>query len=132
MDGAWITMPADFYKTERPHRFYLTDFARAQLPFPTARRPALSIRPAARIPAQTGAGEGDQVRRLDPADLRHAFATGLVKMGEHSDIVELCIGHVQQGIRATYQHYGFEKEKRRAFSSAGRARGCSGVVSLVS
>jgi hypothetical protein len=34
--------------------------------------------------------------------LRPTFVTGLLQMGEHSEIVEFCIGYVQQGIRATY------------------------------
>ena len=114
IDGAWITVPADFYKTERPHRFYLTHLACTQLPVPR--------RDGRRFPSDPPWSRHklalERATRLEGwtlHDLRRTFATGLVKMGENSDVVELCIGHVQQGIRATYQHYSFEKEKRRAF-----------------
>jgi integrase len=79
IDGAWITVPADFYKTERPHRFYLTHLACKQLPVPR--------RDGRRFPSDPPWSRHklalERATRLEGwilHDLRRTFATGLVKM----------------------------------------------------
>jgi integrase len=50
-------------------------------------------------------------------DCRRTFRTGLSTLGIAPHVAELCIGHKQRGIVATYDLHRFDGEKRHAFES---------------
>jgi integrase len=50
-------------------------------------------------------------------DLRRTARTLLSRAGVSADHAEMCLGHALGGIRATYDRYAYEAEKRNAFEA---------------
>jgi integrase len=53
-------------------------------------------------------------------DLRRTSRTLLSRAGISADHAEMCLGHMPGGVRATYDRYAYETEKRQAFEALGR------------
>jgi integrase len=53
-------------------------------------------------------------------DTRRAARTLLSRAGIAADISEMCLGHSLSGVRATYDRWSFEAEKRHAFEALAR------------
>jgi integrase len=117
-DG-WCTIPAEHYKSERPHRFYLTPFARefvGEVPAdPPWSRWKMKLDRAARLE-----------RPFTVHDTRRTMASGCRRLGVDRDVVELMLGHTVGGLIGVYQHYDFSRERQEAFE--GWDRHVRGVV----
>jgi integrase len=89
-DG-WCTIPAEHYKSERPHRFYLTPFARqfvGEVP---------ADPPWSRWKAKLDAG-ARLGRPFTIHDLRRTMASACRRLGVDRDVVELMLGHAVGGL----------------------------------
>jgi len=114
LDGPWCEVPPEFYKVARPHRFYLTGLARAQLPAPRPDgRYFTGGQNWAHRKAVLAARAGIEDWTLH--DLRRTFATGLQRLGVLPDLIEVCLGHGAKGVMRVYQRHAYEDERRAAF-----------------
>jgi integrase len=59
--------------------------------------------------------EGVGIERWTLHDLRRSARTLMSQAGVTSDIAELCLGHLKQGVEATYDRFKYRNEKRGAF-----------------
>ncbi|MGG5809155.1 tyrosine-type recombinase/integrase [Falsiroseomonas sp. CW058] len=127
LDEAWsaLEIPAEHYKTDRPHVVPLSPLARsivAALPAPVTGDHLFSS-----DGGQTAiAGFSDAkaaLERLAAAyyggpmtpwvvhDLRRSMATHMERLGVAPHVIEACLGHVLKGVAGTYRRYNFLPEK---------------------
>ncbi len=126
LDNRSWTIPADRYKSRRPHLVPLPDAMvdiLEELPFKDKGGYVLSLNGGARaysnIQRPKGAlNKAAKVTGWTWHDLRRTFRTGLSRLGIREDIAERVIGHSVGGrLGATYNLYEFAKEKRRALEA---------------
>jgi integrase len=133
-DGVW-TVPAERYKTKRPHfvplskaAFAIID-AQAKLDdcdfvFPTRAKTAYTRSGKSKtkldkavLAAITAAKNGAAVRSIPNwrlHDLRRTAKTLMVRAGVRPDISERVLGHVIPGVEGTYDRHSYADEKRDA------------------
>jgi len=130
LDAGWLQLeiPAEHYKTGRPHIVPLSTVARnivAALPAPITGQHLFSS-----DGGQTAiAGFSDAKKVIDGLaeqyfggpmqpwvvhDLRRSMATHMERLGVAPHVIEACLGHVLKGVAGTYRRYNFLPEKLAA------------------
>ncbi len=129
LDNKGWTIPADRYKSRRPHLVPLPDMMVEilnELPFSDAGGYVLSLdgglKPYGNVQNPKGAlNEAAHVTGWTWHDLRRTFRTGLSRLGVRRDIAERVIGHSVGGrLGQTYDLYEFADEKRQALDAWAR------------
>jgi integrase len=134
-DGIWI-IPAERYKTKRPHFVPLSKVALALIanqqkfkdcdyvfpssvkkPFSRSGRSKMALDKAILKVMQKRAKNGAMVEPLPNwtlHDLRRTAKTLMVRAGVRPDISERVLGHVIAGVEGTYDRHTYADEKRDA------------------
>ena len=133
-NGAWTwTIPAERYKSKRPHAVPLTDAVRKLIDkHPTNRKDAHFVfsttggttsfsafsKFKAKLDVLIADARKKEKRKPIPPwtlhDLRRTARSLLSRAGVGSDIAEQVLGHVLPGVRGTYDRHTYLKEKRDA------------------
>lgn len=130
IEGRWWTIPPERSKNGRENRVYLTPPAHKLipwnldgLPFPSSRTGKLqdtnvlgkALRRLFKLYNQKQAAAGlPTVEPFTPHDLRHTAATHMAHMGISEFDIGKVLNHTNQSITGVYNHYAYDKEKRRA------------------
>jgi integrase len=130
LDEAWsqLEIPAEHYKTGRPHIVPLSTTARnivAMLPPPITGQHLFSSDGG----LTAIAGFSDAKKVIDRLagryfggvmqpwvvhDLRRSMATHMERLGVAPHVIEACLGHALKGVAGTYRRYSFLPEKLAA------------------
>lgn len=132
------TIPAERYKTKKPHTVYLTDLMLEILEGAPKIRHSDLVFPAQGNLCQPMSGDQKVKDRIDKRmraalhgtyakepenwcvhDFRRTIATGLQRLGFRPDIADQVIGHVgstRSGAGAHYLHHGYEAERKEALT----------------
>ena len=132
------TIPAERYKTNKPHTVYLTDLmlevleatpkirqsdlvfpAQGNLFHPMSGDQKVKDRIDRRMRETLVSAGGKEPENWRVHDFRRTIATGLQRLGFRPDIADQVIGHVgstRSGAGAHYLHHGYEEEKKEALS----------------
>lgn len=133
------TIPAERYKTGRPHTVHLTDpmipilneiprFRSSDLVFPALGNMCQPMSGDQKVKDRIDKRMRDALREAgqpEPEnwcvhDFRRTIATGLQRLGFRPDIADQVIGHVgttRQGAAAHYLHYAYEAERKEALEA---------------
>ncbi len=124
-NGDWWDMPpARTQKNECPHRLFVVPTAQELLDqderrtwaFPLLSDPSRSINrnDLNRVMARICAGKRWPYGKYSPNDLRRTVATQLQALGIRDVVIDEIQHHIPKGVRAHYNQYKFDKEKREA------------------
>jgi integrase len=102
--GAWTLTET---KTDTPRTIRLP--AQALAVFESRERRPFAIKQQALSDFVRGAGRLG-LKDWNPHDLRRTVRTGLARLGVRDEVAEAALGHVEGGIRGTYNLHAFEAE----------------------
>lgn len=109
-DGDFWIVPAEYSKNNKPHWVYLTDLAKAQLPFPSRRVTNTAVQSWLRY----NLNRLGVTPRYTPHDLRRTAATRMADCGVEPFIVERVLNHTLEGVMAVYNKAEYKKERIKA------------------
>ena len=130
LQGVW-TVPAERSKNRLAHRIPLSAPARqilAELRQLTGHRTWLFPSPWKEQPITLNAANRAIARNLPaigidkftPHDLRRTAASGMAQLGVSRLVIAKVLNHVETGVTAIYDRYGYDSEKKKALDLWGQ------------
>ena len=127
IDGDWWVLPKERSKNGKAHRIFLTPLAKKLINqasgedylFPSPRKEG-PIEPRALTNAVTKNREHFGTKRFSTHDLRRTAATRMAEAGVSRFDISKVLNHADSDVTAVYDHYAYDKEKKKALSSWSR------------